>query len=174
MTEVDAEPGPLWPDDVVAGARRAAVSGLKGIRTGGENDDERPVLTAGLLTSVATVATRAALNAPEVTAYLLAQHKDGYNSGVEEARSGLRDYLDALEGERDRLAAALADAERRGDAERAFLSASVAVWREIDRLSDEPAGYAGLAESTALRQTERAAWERYRAALAGDAGEVPG
>ena len=49
-----------------------------------------------------------------------------------------------------------------GGAEREFLAASVAVWREIDRLSAEPGGYRGLDESTALRRTERAAWERYR------------
>ncbi len=55
-------------------------------------------------------------------------------------------------------------------AEREFLAASVAVWREIDRLSDKPGGYKGLDASTDLRITERAAWDRYRRllALAGD------
>lgn len=49
--------------------------------------------------------------------------------------------------------------------EREFLAASIAVWREIDRLSDGPGGYQGLDASTALRQRERAAWEAYRAIL---------
>lgn len=54
-------------------------------------------------------------------------------------------------------------------AERAFLDASIEVWREIDRLSAEPEGYRGLDQSTALRERERAAWEQYRAALDGRA-----
>ena len=44
-----------------------------------------------------------------------------------------------------------------------FVSASIAVWREIDRLTAENDGtYPGLPQSTALRQRERAAWERFR------------
>lgn len=46
-----------------------------------------------------------------------------------------------------------------------FLAASVAVWREIDRLSAEPDGYPGLDASTDLRRRERDAWEAYRAVL---------
>jgi hypothetical protein len=51
------------------------------------------------------------------------------------------------------------------NAEKAFLDASVAVWREIDRLRAEPGGYRGLDQSTDLRRRERAAWEKYRAVL---------
>jgi hypothetical protein len=47
-------------------------------------------------------------------------------------------------------------------AEREFVDASVAVWREIDRLSSAPEGYRGLHSSTSLRKREKAAWERYR------------
>ena len=43
-----------------------------------------------------------------------------------------------------------------------FLTASVAVWREIDRLDAEPAGYHPVRMSVDLRRAERAAWERYR------------
>lgn len=48
------------------------------------------------------------------------------------------------------------------EAERAFLDASIEVWREIDRLSAEPGGYQGIDASTELRQRERAAWITYR------------
>lgn len=50
-------------------------------------------------------------------------------------------------------------------AEREFLNASIAVWREIDRLSESPEGYKGLDASTELRRRERAAWEKYKASL---------
>ena len=43
-----------------------------------------------------------------------------------------------------------------------FLAASVAVWREIDRLDAAPEGYHPVRMSVELRKTERAAWERYR------------
>jgi len=43
-----------------------------------------------------------------------------------------------------------------------FLAASVAVWREIDRLDAEPEGYHPVRMSVDLRKAERAAWERYR------------
>ena len=43
-----------------------------------------------------------------------------------------------------------------------FLAASVAVWREIDRLDAEPGGYHPVRMSVDLRKAERAAWERYR------------
>ena len=46
----------------------------------------------------------------------------------------------------------------RGD----FLAASVAVWREIDRLDAEPEGYHPVRMSVELRRAERAAWEKYR------------
>jgi hypothetical protein len=46
-----------------------------------------------------------------------------------------------------------------------FVDASVAVWREIDRLSALPNGYHGLPQSTDLRKRELAAWEQYRAEL---------
>ena len=59
-------------------------------------------------------------------------------------------------GENRRLAAPLHAA--RDD----FLAASVAVWREIDRLDAEPEGYHPVRMSVDLRKTERAAWERYR------------
>lgn len=55
----------------------------------------------------------------------------------------------------------------RTEAREAFLSASVAVWREIDRLDAEPDGYHPIRMSVELRQRERAAWERYRDMLAG-------
>ena len=51
-------------------------------------------------------------------------------------------------------------------AEREFLIASVAVWREIDRLSgDEYRGIEITKEGVALRRREREAWERYRELL---------
>lgn len=55
-------------------------------------------------------------------------------------------------------------AQHMRDAEREFLEASVAVWREIDRLT-EAGPYKGLDASTDLRIRERQAWERYRAEL---------
>lgn len=55
-------------------------------------------------------------------------------------------------------------------AEAAFLDASVAVWREIDRLEAEPDGYHPARMSVELRQQERAAWQRYRDELAGGDG----
>ncbi len=51
-----------------------------------------------------------------------------------------------------------------------FLAASVAVWREIDRLDAEPGGYHPVSMSAGLRQRERAAWAAYRALL--DPGPV--
>lgn len=54
------------------------------------------------------------------------------------------------------------------DAEGAFLAASVAVWREIDRLEAEPDGYHPTRMSMDLRKAERAAWERYRDLMGGD------
>jgi hypothetical protein len=53
-----------------------------------------------------------------------------------------------------------------------FITASVAVWREIDRLEAEPDGYHPVRMSVELRKAERAAWERYRP-FAGSAGEMP-
>ena len=47
-------------------------------------------------------------------------------------------------------------------AEAEFLAASIAVWREIDRLDAEPDGYHPMRMSVELRQAERRAWERYR------------
>ena len=52
-------------------------------------------------------------------------------------------------------------------AEADFLTASIAVWREIDRLDAEPDGYHPTRMSVELRQRERAAWERYRDLLDG-------
>lgn len=49
-----------------------------------------------------------------------------------------------------------------GKARTEFLAASIAVWREIDRLDAEPDGYHPIRMSVELRQRERAAWERYR------------
>jgi hypothetical protein len=43
-----------------------------------------------------------------------------------------------------------------------FLAASIAVWREIDRLDAGPYGYHPVHMSVELRMAERAAWERYR------------
>lgn len=109
--EITDEPGPLWPDDVVAGAVRAfceaaSVAAGWGKDAYQEHDAE----------TVAGV--RAALSAPEVTAHLLAQHKDGYDSGVEASRAERREVLagqvkpevSQLLAENARLAAALADA----------------------------------------------------------------
>jgi hypothetical protein len=56
-------------------------------------------------------------------------------------------------------------ADDHNTAEREFLAASVAVWREIDRLAAQPGGYSGLDASTELRRRERAAWEAYRETL---------
>ncbi len=56
------------------------------------------------------------------------------------------------DGEDEEFAGALAD----------FLAASVAVWREIDRLDSRPEGYHPTAMDVELRKRERAAWERYR------------
>jgi hypothetical protein len=68
--------------------------------------------------------------------------------------------------ERERLyreAAPAPAAAARLTAEREFLDASIAVWREIDRRQREPgSGYTGLSAATDLRRRERAAWERYR------------
>jgi hypothetical protein len=50
-------------------------------------------------------------------------------------------------------------------AEKAFLAASTAVWREIERIEASGEGYHGIAASTRLRRKEREAWERYRDAL---------
>ena len=47
-------------------------------------------------------------------------------------------------------------------AEAGFLAASIAVWREIDRLDSEPGGYHPTRMSVELRERERAAWKRYR------------
>lgn len=47
-------------------------------------------------------------------------------------------------------------------AERAFLDASIAVWRSIDEATATPEGYQGLDPGTWLRVVEREAWERYR------------
>lgn len=49
-----------------------------------------------------------------------------------------------------------------GDAEMEFLAASVAVWREIDRLDSRPGGYHPTDMDIELRKRERAAWVRYR------------
>jgi hypothetical protein len=48
------------------------------------------------------------------------------------------------------------------EAQAEFLAASVAVWREIDRLDSRPEGYHPTAMDLELRKRERAAWERYR------------
>jgi hypothetical protein len=52
------------------------------------------------------------------------------------------------------------------EAQAGFLAASIAVWREIDRLDAEPDGYHPVRMSVELRRRERVAWERYRHALA--------
>jgi len=59
----------------------------------------------------------------------------------------------------------MAEERERSEAEARFLAASVAVWREIDRLAAEPDGYHPVRMSVELRQAERAAWERYRELL---------
>ena len=60
------------------------------------------------------------------------------------------------------VAAAVAAERERGDAEAEFIAASVAVWREIDRLDANPGGYHPIKMSVELRERERAAWNRYR------------
>jgi hypothetical protein len=62
---------------------------------------------------------------------------------------------------RSELVAAREDTGR-PEEEQEFLDASIAVWREIDRLSGSTLGYQGLENSSGLRIRERAAWERYR------------
>lgn len=59
----------------------------------------------------------------------------------------------------------LATAAQRTPEEREFVDASIAVWREIDRLSALPGGYKGLPPETDPRKRELAAWERYRTVL---------
>lgn len=56
----------------------------------------------------------------------------------------------------------------RWDAERRFLDASIAVWREVDRLTADGTPYPGISADTDLRVRERAAWEVYRSYLASD------
>jgi len=57
----------------------------------------------------------------------------------------------------------LAESIELDEAERVFLRTSVAVWREIDRLTAEHDGvYPGLPAGDELRRREREAWERYR------------
>lgn len=68
------------------------------------------------------------------------------------------------------ISAAVAAAPHiRSEAERDFLAASIAVWREIDRLDAKPDGYHPTRMSVDLRQVERAAWERYRETLSEEA-----
>ncbi len=50
-------------------------------------------------------------------------------------------------------------------AEREFLAASIAVWRQIDQSTAQMGGYRGLDASTDLRIAERRAWEKYRQVL---------
>jgi len=59
-------------------------------------------------------------------------------------------------------AIAWGEADERAKARAGFLAASVAVWREIDRLDSRPEGYHPTAMDVELRERERAAWERYR------------
>lgn len=46
--------------------------------------------------------------------------------------------------------------------EKQFLELSIAVWREIDRLTAGGAEYPGIPQGTSLRVMEKQAWERYR------------
>lgn len=57
-------------------------------------------------------------------------------------------------------------------AEREFLAAVTAVWREIDRLEAEPGGYHPAEMSVHLRHRERDTWRKYRDLL--DAGNPHG
>jgi hypothetical protein len=61
----------------------------------------------------------------------------------------------------------LADADKKLQAEKNFLDASVAVWREIDRLM-KIGPYPGIPMAADLRISEKLAWERYRAFLDGE------
>ena len=57
---------------------------------------------------------------------------------------------------------------RHSQAEKEFLEASIAVWRELDAISAKPEGYTSataLNASSELRKREQVAWERYRAEL---------
>jgi hypothetical protein len=74
-------------------------------------------------------------------------------------------HVEAVELVADLAAELRALTSRHHTAEREFLAASVAVWREIDRLAAQPGGYSGLDASTELRRRERAAWEAFRAVL---------
>lgn len=66
----------------------------------------------------------------------------------------------------DAVAQALADrAAVLVEAERVFLDASIAVWREVDRLTRDVGAYPGIPMTSELRLRERAAWERYRCLL---------
>lgn len=77
--------------------------------------------------------------------------------------------LDADDAERLQWAVAktLRDGRELHEAEIGFLTASIAVWREIDRLSTQPEGYHPTAMDIELREAERRAWEKYRSALDG-------
>lgn len=68
-------------------------------------------------------------------------------------------------GRRAAIAGPRGDERIRSPEEKEFLAASVAVWREIDRLSALPEGYQGLPQSTDPRKRELAAWEAYRTTL---------
>lgn len=61
------------------------------------------------------------------------------------------------------------------EAEQEFLAASVAVWRAIDRAMAEQPHYQGIEvmeEGVALRERERAAWDRYKVLLDGGREEA--
>jgi hypothetical protein len=67
---------------------------------------------------------------------------------------------------------AIGEAAHFCEVEQEFLDASIAVWREIDRLSAVPGGYRGLHPTTDLRLRERAAWEELRAHI-GASSDTP-
>ena len=97
-----------------------------------------------------------ALEADEITAKLDAN--PAYQSALRDAESESWDGPGI--GAAEIIAAA--GERRRAAAREEFLAASMAVWREIDRLDAEPERYHPVRMSVELRKRERAAWERYR------------
>jgi hypothetical protein len=82
---------------------------------------------------------------------------------------GVSDTYDAVVGVRNVLHETIegATGDRPWDSEAAavmveFMEASIAVWREIDRLDSRTEGYVPTDMDVELRKRERAAWERYK------------
>lgn len=101
---------------------------------------------------------------------------------VTDFNAAYRTAVNAAETAETQLAEARAEIAALSSPEmREFVDASVAVWREVDRLTEDGGDYPGIPPDTGLRRREKAAWERYRATLdpptqpaPREEGEVPG